>query len=107
MQDDEHTDGPGGPQQSDPPSVGPEDRDAAAALVVGVGASAGGLDALQRFVGDLRAGVRAAYVIVQHLSPDHPSLMVEILERHTELPVVRITDRSPLTPDTIHVPLDS
>ncbi len=73
------------------------------ALVVGIGASAGGLDALQRFVADLTPDQRTAYVIVQHLSPDHPSLMVEILERHTELRVERIVDRGPLTPDTIHV----
>ena len=73
------------------------------ALVIGIGASAGGLDALQRFVAGLTPDQRTAYVIVQHLSPDHPSLMVEILERHTSLPVERIIDRGPLQPDTIHV----
>ena len=73
------------------------------ALVVGIGASAGGLDALQRLVAGLSPDQRTAYVVVQHLSPDHPSLMVEILERHTELPVERIVDRGPLQPDTIHV----
>ena len=83
----------------------PEDTEptSAPALVVGVGASAGGLDALQRFVADLHPGLRTAYVIVQHLSPDHPSLMVEILERHTSLPVVKITDGAHLAPDTVHV----
>ena len=60
------------------------------ALVVGIGASADGLDALQHLVAGLSPDQRTAYVDVQHLSPDHPSLMMEILERHIELSVVRI-----------------
>ncbi|MFP4311174.1 MAG: chemotaxis protein CheB [Nitriliruptoraceae bacterium] len=81
----------------------PDDHRAHPALVVGIGASAGGLDALQRVVAGLEPGLGIAYVIVQHLSPDHPSLMVEILERHTALPVARIEDQTPLKPDTVHV----
>jgi two-component system CheB/CheR fusion protein len=81
----------------------PDEHRALPTLVVGIGASAGGLDALQRVVAGLRPGLGIAYVIVQHLSPDHPSLMVEILERHTTLPVARIEDQAPLKPDTVHV----
>jgi len=97
------------PQPHEATDPAPHGRDATLepyhppALVVGIGASAGGLDALQRFVAELEPDRRTAYVVVQHLSPDHPSLMVEILERHTQLPVERIADRGPLKADTIHV----
>ncbi len=55
--------------------------------VVAVGASAGGLEALQRFFGGLRLPTRAAFVVIQHLAPDHRSMMPELLARHTLLPV--------------------
>lgn len=56
-------------------------------FVVGLGASAGGLDALQRFFGALGAGHNAAFVVIQHLSPDHKSMMATLLARHTPMPV--------------------
>lgn len=55
--------------------------------VVGVGASAGGLDALERFFENLPANSGAAFVIIQHLSPDFKSLLNEILARRTSLPI--------------------
>jgi two-component system CheB/CheR fusion protein len=56
--------------------------------VVAVGASAGGLDALERFFGELPADSGAAFVVIQHLSPDHKSMMDNLLARHTAMPVV-------------------
>ncbi len=55
--------------------------------VVGIGASAGGLEALQHFFDHLAADTRMAFVVVQHLSPDFKSLMDELLARHTSLPI--------------------
>ncbi len=55
--------------------------------VVGVGASAGGLEALQHFFDNIAADTELAFVVVQHLSPDFKSLMDELLGRHTELPI--------------------
>lgn len=55
--------------------------------IVAVGASAGGLEALQRFFGALHGTTGAAFVVIQHLSPDHRSMMAELLARHTTLPV--------------------
>jgi two-component system CheB/CheR fusion protein len=71
--------------------------------VVGVGASAGGLDALVRFFAAVPRRSGLAYVVVQHLSPDHKSLMPELLARHTELPVVRAQDQTPIEADTIYL----
>lgn len=56
--------------------------------VVALGASAGGLEALERFFNALAADSGAAIVVIQHLSPDHKSMMDNLLARHTEMPVL-------------------
>lgn len=71
--------------------------------VVGVGASAGGLEALERFVAALPLSSGLAYVVVQHLSPDHKSLMVELLGRHTSLPIERAEDGARVQADHIYL----
>ncbi|MBA5875112.1 MAG: response regulator [Nitrospira sp. CR1.2] len=55
--------------------------------VVAIGASAGGLAALERFFSTLPSNPGAAFVVIQHLSPDYPSHMQELLARHTDMPV--------------------
>lgn len=59
---------------------------------VAIGASAGGLQAIEAFFAALPPGTTFAYVIIQHLSPDYKSLMVEILSKKTPLPVHRAVD---------------
>ncbi|WP_254216970.1 chemotaxis protein CheB [Synechococcus sp. CCY 9618] len=71
--------------------------------LVGIGASAGGLEALQAFVGSLMPGGSVAYVVAQHLAPDHRSLIVDLLGRTTELEVLVAVDGAELRPDTIAV----
>jgi two-component system CheB/CheR fusion protein len=60
--------------------------------VVGIGCSAGGLEALQRFFTHVPLNTGMAYVVVQHLSPKHTSALPELLRHYTDLPVVEITD---------------
>jgi len=60
--------------------------------IVGIGASAGGLEALEHFFDHLAADTEMAFVVVQHLSPDFKSLMDELLGRHTELPIQLVED---------------
>jgi len=71
--------------------------------VVGIGASAGGLEALRPFVANLPSQVNMAYVIVQHLSPQYRSMMVQLLGRETKLPVEEIKDGLALAPNTIYI----
>lgn len=68
-----------------------------------LGASAGGLEALERFFRHLPEDVRDILVIVQHLSPDHKSIMAELLNRYTSLPVVVVGDGMPPQPGRIHL----
>ena len=56
--------------------------------VVGIGASAGGLDAFKKFFKAMPADCGMAFVLVPHLDPKHDSLMVELLARQTAMPVV-------------------
>lgn len=65
-----------------PPDAGP--------WLVGVGASAGGIDALGSLIPGLPEN--AVYIIAQHMSPAHPSLLSEVLSRDSSLPVVELSD---------------
>lgn len=60
--------------------------------LIGVGASAGGLDAIKQMISQVQPGFQHSLVIVQHISPDYKSLMSEILGRETSLPVHEVTD---------------
>lgn len=60
--------------------------------VVGIGASAGGLEACARLLDALPADSGMAFILVQHLDPTHESLMVELLAKHTKMPVVQATE---------------
>lgn len=60
--------------------------------VVGIGASAGGLDPIEKLFDNLPADTGMAFVIVQHLSPDFKSLMDELLARHTSMPIHLVED---------------
>ena len=72
--------------------------------VVGVGASAGGLDSLKRLVSTIPDGSTGlAFVIVQHLNPDHRSLMVELLQRESSVPVMAIEDGLEIEPDHVYI----
>jgi len=71
--------------------------------IVGIGASAGGLEALERLFAAMPIHTGMAFVVVQHLSPDFKSLMPELLERHTSMQVVPVSADQQLQPDTVYV----
>ena len=71
--------------------------------VVGIGASAGGLEALEQFLGRVPAGSGMAFVIVQHLDPTHKGIMPELLQRATGMKVLQVKDRTKVRPDHVYV----
>ena len=71
--------------------------------VIGIGASAGGLESLEQLFGELPGDSHAAFVVVQHLSPDFKSMMDEILRRRTDLTVSRIEHNMPMQPKTVYL----
>ncbi|ATQ77852.1 chemotaxis protein CheB [Massilia violaceinigra] len=71
--------------------------------IVGIGASAGGLEALELFLSGIPADSGLAFVVVQHLDPLHKDIMVELLQRCTSMPVVQISDRLRVEPNHMYV----
>jgi two-component system, chemotaxis family, CheB/CheR fusion protein len=71
--------------------------------IVGIGASAGGLEAFSELLHNLPEKTGMAYVLVQHLDPKHESALPEILGRTTTLPVEEVTDGTVVEPDHIYV----
>ena len=72
-------------------------------LVVAIGASAGGVEALETLFSQMPIDLGVAFVIVQHLSAEHESLMPQILARKTDLPVRAIENNTRLLPGHVHV----
>ncbi|MDP3072396.1 MAG: chemotaxis protein CheB [Opitutaceae bacterium] len=71
--------------------------------IVGLGASAGGLEALELFLRNVPEKCGLAFVIVQHLDPTHTGIMAELLQRKTKMKVVQVRDRTRVRPDCVYV----
>jgi two-component system CheB/CheR fusion protein len=95
-------------------SAQPQSRDAQAPIsaslpaglgfcVVGIGASAGGLEACRLFLAGLPAAPGMAFILIQHLDPTHDSMMVELLTGATAMPVVQARDGMPVEMDHVYL----
>src|SRR6202162_1882424 len=80
------------------PPRGPDDF-----LIVGIGASAGGLDACRKLVEALSARNGMAFILVQHLDPTHESMMVDLLASHTAMTVLQATDGLPIEREHLYI----
>lgn len=72
-------------------------------VVVGIGASAGGLEALEKLFSNIEYNSNVAYVVVQHLSPDYKSMMAEILSKHTKIPIQQAINEKIVNPGNIYL----
>ncbi len=72
-------------------------------LIVGLGASAGGIRALKEFFSRVPADSRMAYVVILHLSPDHDSRLAEVLQVAADIPVTQVTERVRVEPNHVYV----
>ena len=94
------------PSKSDPmaePAI--EGRNAALPIpiTVGIGASAGGHEALEQIFTTLPAACGLSFVVVMHLPAEGPSLLADLIRRHTSMQVVTAEEGMPLHPNTVHV----
>ena len=71
--------------------------------VVGIGASAGGLESIEQLFSALPPDTGMAFVVIQHLSPDFRSLMDELIARRSTMPVVVAEDGMEVLPDHIYL----
>jgi two-component system CheB/CheR fusion protein len=91
---------PQGALSPDKPGVGVHP---APCPVVGLGASAGGLEAFQNFLAAAPPTAGLAYVLVQHLDPNHESMLAELLSRRTTMPVRQVSDGMPIEPNSVYL----
>ncbi|MBF0288578.1 MAG: PAS domain-containing protein [SAR324 cluster bacterium] len=70
---------------------------------VGMGASAGGLEAIEDFFKKMPPESGLAFIIIQHLSPDYKSLMVQLLSKHTEMPIYRAEENMEVKKDSVYL----
>jgi len=71
--------------------------------IVGIGASAGGLEALEQFLGHVPPNSGMAFVVIQHLDPTYKGIMPELLQRKTGMSVVQVKDRTKVKPNCVYV----
>ncbi|HSO45246.1 MAG TPA: chemotaxis protein CheB, partial [Rhodoferax sp.] len=71
--------------------------------IVGIGASAGGLTALEQFLSHVPPNCGLGIVVVQHRDPHSEGMLVELLQRHTPMPVQQVADQMPVEPDHVYV----
>jgi len=92
---------------SDPGVLSPDKPDVGAhpapCPVVGMGASAGGLEAFQNFLMAAPVDAGFAYVLVQHLDPTHESMLADLLSRRTPMPVRQVTDGMAIEPNHVYL----
>jgi two-component system, chemotaxis family, CheB/CheR fusion protein len=91
------------PQDTDAAPAPDQRPDAATFPIVGVGASAGGLEAFTQLLTALPPDTGMALVLVQHLSPAHTSALAEILSRATRIPVLEVHDGQAVEPNHVYV----
>ncbi len=72
-------------------------------MVVGLGASAGGIRAFREFFENVPERSGMAYVVILHLSPDHDSQLAEVLQQSTRMPVTQVSERVRIEPDHVYV----
>ena len=89
--------------RSTAPSAAPSASSPNSPLIIGIGASAGGLEALQQFFGCMPKNTGISFVVIQHLSPDYKSLMADILGKYTGMTVRQAAHGMLVEPDTVYL----
>jgi len=87
-------------KKADPKGESPQPRSFS---IVGVGASAGGLEALEKFFSRMPSDAGMAFVLVPHLDPTHASMMTELLKRSTKMEVTEAKEGTKVSPDCVYV----
>jgi two-component system, chemotaxis family, CheB/CheR fusion protein len=71
--------------------------------IIGIGSSAGGLEALELFLGNVPVKSGMAFIVVQHLDPTRKGIMVELLKRVTSMPVFQVQENTSVQPDCVYI----
>jgi two-component system CheB/CheR fusion protein len=91
------------PQVQSPPETNSAIQDGQKLFIVGIGASAGGLEAFETFFRSIPPNTGLAFVLVPHLDPSHASILTEILQRCSSIPVHEAVDHMQVEADHVYV----
>ena len=91
------------PRSDDQPQSMSVKMDSSKTTIVAIGASAGGVEALEQLFSPMPEKLGVAFVVIQHLAPDFESLMPEILSRKTDITVSKIENGIKVEPDHVYV----
>jgi two-component system, chemotaxis family, CheB/CheR fusion protein len=91
------------PDKRPKPMKAPRGPPTLAFPIVAIGASAGGLDACTKLIDALPAQTGMAFILIQHLDPNHESMMVDLLAGHTRMAVEQARDGMPVAPDHLYI----
>jgi two-component system CheB/CheR fusion protein len=94
------------PESQPPESIAPNlesENENPSFCLVGIGASAGGLEAFTQFLGALPTDTGMAFVLLQHLEPNHTSLLTQLISRVTQMPVREVSDGMAVEPNHVYV----
>ncbi|MGZ7043884.1 MAG: chemotaxis protein CheB, partial [Methanobacterium sp.] len=83
--------------------LNPKEKEKGKFPIVGIGSSAGGLEALEKLFNNMPADTGIGFVLIQHLDPSHESTMAELIARFTEMDVHVIQDDMPVQPNKVYV----
>src|SRR4051812_44879943 len=72
-------------------------------LVIGIGASAGGVQALKEFFQHVPSDSGMAYVVILHLSPEHDSKLSEVLQAVSSIPILQVLEKTKIEPNHVYV----
>jgi two-component system CheB/CheR fusion protein len=72
-------------------------------LIIGIGASAGGLEAIEKFFTYIPTNINAAFVVITHLDPNYISIMPDLIKKYTDITVLPINDGIKIQPNTVYV----
>ena len=93
-----------GTHKDRPPKSSLEDiATAKVPLVIGIGASAGGIEALESFFSNVPRAIGMAFVVIQHLAPQHKSILSELIQRHTQMPVKQAQSDMQIESNAVYV----
>jgi two-component system CheB/CheR fusion protein len=84
-------------------AMNPADATVSKLPIVGLGASAGGLEALKSFFAEVTENSKMAYIVVVHMNPKQPSILPDLLQKVSRIPVSIAKDHQPIQPDRVYV----
>jgi len=91
------------PKSKRPPKAAVSKKEGKPTHIVGMGASAGGLEAFEQFFSNMPSDSGLAFILVSHLDPSHIRILPELIHRSTDMTVIQVGGGTVVTPNTVYI----